>query len=195
MSNFVESEVYKFWDVFKNGNELTEIRLIANDGRTGSGYFTSPKTMIEAVRPYVNDYSVYFTLNRINPDCYGRPQRDKIILKARNSTGDSDVTAREVVLLDLDSIRATGANATEEQLGYAKKKANEVYKFLKDNGFYEPCVVLSGSGIHLYLRCALLPTEENNNLIKRFTQAMSMLFSDNQVDIDEKVFNLSRVAR
>lgn len=194
-SNFVESEVYKFWDVFKNGNELTEIRLIANDGRTGSGYFTSPKTMIEAVRPYVNDYSVYFTLNRINPDCYGRPQRDKIILKARNSTGDSDVTAREVVLLDLDSIRATGANATEEQLGYAKKKANEVYKFLKDNGFYEPCVVLSGSGIHLYLRCALLPTEENNNLIKRFTQAMSMLFSDNQVDIDEKVFNLSRVAR
>lgn len=194
-SNFVESEVYKFWDVFKNGNELTEIRLIANDGRTGSGYFTSPKTMIEAVRPYVNDYSVYFTLNRINPDCYGRPQRDKIVLKARNTTNDGEITARELVLLDLDSRRATGVNATEEQLGYAKKKANEVYKFLKDNGFYEPCVVLSGSGIHLYLRCALLPTEENNNLIKRFTQAMSMLFSDNQVDIDEKVFNLSRVAR
>lgn len=194
-SNFVESEVYKFWDVFKNGNELTEIRLIANDGRTGSGYFTSPKTMIEAVRPYINDYSVYFTLNRINPDCYGRPQRDKIVLKARNTTNDGEITARELVLLDLDSRRATGVNATEEQLGYAKKKANEVYKFLKDNGFYEPCVVLSGSGIHLYLRCALLPTEENNNLIKRFTQAMSMLFSDNQVDIDEKVFNLSRIAR
>ena len=195
MSNFVESEVYKFWDVFKNGNELTEIRLIANDGRTGSGYFTSPKTMIEAVRPYINDYSVYFTLNRINPDCYGRPQRDKIVLKARNTTNDGEITARELVLLDLDSRRATGVNATEEQLGYAKKKANEVYKFLRDNGFYEPCVVLSGSGIHLYLRCALLPTEENNNLIKRFTQAMSMLFSDNQVDIDEKVFNLSRIAR
>lgn len=194
-SNFIESEVYKFWDVFKNGNELTEIRLIANDGRTGSGYFTSPKTMIEAVRPYVNDYSVYFTLNRINPDCYGRPQRDKIVLKARNTTNDGEITARELVLLDLDSRRATGVNATEEQLGYAKKKANEVYKFLRDNGFYEPCVVLSGSGVHLYLRCALLPTEENNNLIKRFTQAMSMLFSDNQVDIDEKVFNLSRVAR
>lgn len=194
-SNFVESEVYKFWDIFKNGNELTEIRLIANDGRTGSGYFTSPKTMIEAVRPYVNDYSVYFTLNRINPDCYGRPQRDKIVLKARNTTSDGEITARELVLLDLDSKRATGVNATDEQLGYAKKKANEVYKFLKDNGFYEPVVVCSGSGVHLYLRCALLPSEENNNLIKRFTQAMSMLFSDNQVDIDEKVFNLGRIAR
>lgn len=194
-TNFVESEVYKFWDIFKNGNELTEIRLIANDGRTGSGYFTSPKTMIEAVRPYVNDYSVYFTLNRINPDCYGRPQRDKIILKARNTTSDGEITAREFVLLDLDSRRATGVNATDEQLGYAKKKANEVYKFLKDNGFYEPVVVCSGSGVHLYLRCALLPTEENNNLIKRFTQAMSMLFSDSQVDIDEKVFNLGRISR
>lgn len=194
-TNFVESEVYKFWDIFKNGNELTEIRLIANDGRTGSGYFTSPQTMIEAVRPYVNDYSVYFTINRINPDCYGRPQRDKIILKARNTTSDGEITAREFVLLDLDSRRATGVNATDEQLGYAKKKANEVYKFLRDNGFYEPCVVLSGSGVHLYLRCALLPTEGNNNLIKRFTQAMSMLFSDNQVDIDEKVFNLGRISR
>ena len=194
-SNFVESEVYKFWDIFKNGNELTEIRLIANDGRTGSGYFTSPKTMIDAVRPYVNDYSVYFTLNRINPDCYGRPQRDKILLKARNTTSDGEIMSRELVLLDLDSRRATGVNATDEQLGYAKKKANEVYKFLKDNGFYEPVVVCSGSGVHLYLRCALLPTEENNNLIKRFTQAMSMLFSDNQVDIDEKVFNLGRISR
>ena len=194
-TNFVESEVYKFWDIFKNGNELTEIRLIANDGRTGSGYFTSPKTMIDAVRPYVNDYSVYFTLNRINPDCYGRPQRDKILLKARNTTSDGEIRSRELVLLDLDSRRATGVNATDEQLGYAKKKANEVYKFLKDNGFYEPVVVCSGSGVHLYLRCALLPTEENNNLIKRFTQAMSMLFSDSQVDIDEKVFNLGRISR
>lgn len=195
MSNCVESEVYKLWDIFKNGNELTEIRLIANDGRTGSGYFTSPQAMIEAVRPYANDYSVYFTLNRINPDCYGRPQRDKIMLKARNTTTDAEIIARELVLLDLDSRRATGVNATEEQLGYAKKKANEVYKFLRDNGFYAPVVVSSGSGVHLYLKCALLPTEENNKLIKRFTQALSMLFSDNQVDIDEKVFNLGRIAR
>ena len=191
----MESEVYKLWDIFKNGNELTEIRLIANDGRTGSGYFTSPQAMIEAVRPYANDYSVYFTLNRINPDCYGRPQRDKIMLKARNTTTDAEIIARELVLLDLDSRRATGVNATEEQLGYAKKKANEVYKFLRDNGFYAPVVVSSGSGVHLYLKCALLPTEENNKLIKRFTQALSMLFSDNQVDIDEKVFNLGRIAR
>lgn len=190
-----ESEIYRFWDVFKNNNKLTEIRLIANDGKTASGYFTSPKTMIEAIKPYAKDYSVYFTINSINPDCYGRPQKDKIIQRVKNTTTDSEIIGRDFVLLDLDSRRATGVNATEEQLNYAKKKANEVYQFLKDNGFYTPIVICSGSGVHLYLKCALLPNEENNQMIKRFTQAISMLFSDDKVDIDEKVFNLGRIAR
>lgn len=83
-----ESEIYKFWDVFKNGNQLTEIRLIANDGKTASGYFTNPKTMIDAIRPYAKDYSVYFTINSINPDCYGRPQKDKILPRVKNTTTD-----------------------------------------------------------------------------------------------------------
>lgn len=190
-----ESEIYKFWDIFKNGNQLTEIRLIANDGKTASGYFTNPRLMIEAIRPYAKDYSVYFTINAINPDCYGRPQKDKILPRVKNTTTDGEIVGRDFVLLDLDSRRATGVNATEEQLNYAKKKANEVYKFLKDNGFYPPIVICSGSGVHLYLKCALLPTEENNKMVKRFTQAISMLFSDDKVEIDEKVFNLGRIAR
>ena len=193
--DFDVANIYRFWDVFKNGNQLTEIRLIANDGKTASGYFTNPQTMIEAVRPYVKDYSVYFTINSINPDCYGRPQRDKILPRVKNTTTDGEIIGRDFVLLDLDSKRASGVSATDEQLGYAKKKANDVYKFLKENGFYEPIVVCSGSGVHLYLRCALLPTDENNKLIKRFIQAISMLFSDDKVDIDEKVFNLGRISR
>lgn len=192
---FNESEVYKFWDIFRPNNQLTEIRLISNDGKIASGYFTDPKTLIDAVRPYAKDYSVYFSINKINPDCYGRPQKDKIVIRAKNTTTDSEIIARDYVLLDLDSKRATGVNATEEQLNLAKKKANVVYKFLIDNGFYEPIVICSGSGVHIYIRCALLPTEENNQIIKRFTQAMSMLFSDNNVDIDEKVFNLGRISR
>ena len=195
MNTFDARQVYQFWDVFKGGNQLTEIRLIASDGKTASGYFTDPNVMIEAVKPYTNDYSVYFTINSINPDCYGRPQRDRIMPRVKNTTTDGEIISREWVFLDLDSKRASGVNATEEQLSNAKKKANEVYKFLKDNGFYEPIVICSGSGVHLYLRCALLPSEENNALVKRFTQAMSMLFSDEQVEVDEKVFNLGRIAR
>ena len=149
MNNFDVRQVYQFWDVFKGGNQLTEIRLIASDGKTASGYFTDPNVMIEAVKPYINDYSVYFTINSINPDCYGRPQRDKIMLRVKNTTTDGEIICRDWVLLDLDSKRATGVNATEEQLSCAKKKANEVYKFLKGNGLDEPIVIWSGSGVHL----------------------------------------------
>ena len=87
-NNFDIKQVYRFWDVFKSGNQLTEIRLIASDGRTGSGYFSDPQTMIEAVKPYVKDFSVYFTINSLLSDCSGKAQRDKIIMKARNSTTD-----------------------------------------------------------------------------------------------------------
>ena len=194
-SNFDIKQVYRFWDVFKGGNQLTEIRLIASDGRTGSGYFSDPQTMIEAVKPYVNDFSVYFTINSLLSDCSGKAQRDKIIMKARNSTSDSEIAMRDFVLVDLDSKRVSGVNATDEQLGWAKKRANEVYKFLRDNGFYDSIVVCSGSGVHLYLKCALLNNEENTKLVKRFLQALSMLFSDEHVDVDISVHNASRIAR
>ena len=194
-SNFDIKQVYRFWDVFKSGNQLTEIRLIASDGRTGSGYFSDPQTMIEAVKPYVNDFSVYFTINSLLSDCSGKAQRDKIIMKARNSTTDSEIAMRDFVLVDLDSKRVSGVNATDEQLGWAKKRANEVYKFLRDNGFYDSIVVCSGSGVHLYLKCALLNNEENTKLVKRFLQALSMLFSDEHVDVDISVHNASRIAR
>ena len=195
MSNFDERQVRMFWDIMRNGNELTEIRLISNDGRTASGYFSDPDTMINAVRPYTNDFSTYFVFNKLNPDVYGRPQRDKIMLRPKNTSTDGDVLCRDAVFLDIDSVRASGVNATEEQLNAAKKKANEVYRFLKDQGFYTPIVVCSGSGVHLYLKCALLANEENDKLIKRFTLAMDMLFSDETVKIDSVTHNRCRLSR
>lgn len=195
MSNFDERQVRMFWDVMRNGNELTEIRLISNDGRTASGYFSDPDTMIKAVAPYVNDFSTYFVFNKLNPDVYGRPQRDRIMLRPKNTSTDGDVICRDAVYLDIDSVRASGVNATEAQLNAAKKKANEVYRFLRDQGFNMPIVVCSGSGVHLYLRCALLANEENDKLIKRFTSAMDMLFSDDKVKIDSVTHNRCRLSR
>lgn len=195
MSNFDERQVRMFWDVMRNGNELTEIRLISNDGRTASGYFSDPDTMIKAVAPYVNDFSTYFVFNKLNPDVYGRPQRDRIMLRPKNTSTDGDVICRDAVYLDIDSVRASGVNATEAQLNAAKKKANEVYRFLRDQGFNMPIVVCSGSGVHLYLRCALLANEENDKLIKRFTLAMDMLFSNDMVKIDSVTHNRCRLSR
>jgi KaiC/GvpD/RAD55 family RecA-like ATPase len=194
MSRLNESQIYQWWDVMKGENELVEIRLIGSN-KTASGYFTNPKALIEAIRPYTNDFNVYFTINKIAPACYGREQRDKIMMRVKNTTSDHEIIARDYVLIDLDAKRLSGVCSTKEEAIKAYEKGQEVYKFLMDNGFYEPIVVFSSSGIHLYLRCALINNEENTKLVKRFLNALSMLFSDEFVDCDTSVFNPARISR
>jgi archaellum biogenesis ATPase FlaH len=194
MARLDESQVYMWWDVMRGDNELVEVRLIGSN-KTASGYFTNPKTLIEAVKPYTDAFNVYFTLNKIDPACYGREQRDRILQRVKNTTADHEIIARDWVLVDLDAKRLSGVCSTKEEAMKAYEKGQEVYQFLIDNGFYEPIVVFSSSGIHLYLRCALLNNEENTKLIKRFLNALSMLFSDEHVDCDCAVFNAARISR
>lgn len=189
-----ESEVYKWFDILKNNKELVEIRLIGSN-KNGSGYFTDAKTLIEAIKPYTDSYNCYFTLNSINPACYGREQKDKIVLRPKNTTQDNEIICRNYVLIDLDPKRPSGVCSTKEESMKAYEKGREVTKFLMDNGFYEPIVVFSSSGIHLYLKCALLNNEENTKLVKRFLNAISMLFSDEYVDCDTSVYNAARISR
>lgn len=178
----------------KGENELVEVRLIGSN-KTASGYFSNPKTLIEAIRPYTENFNIYFTLNKIDPACYGREQRDRILQRVKNTTSDSEIIARDWILVDLDAKRLSGVCSTKEEAIKAHEKGKEVYKFLMDNGFYEPIVVFSSSGIHLYLRCALKNSEENTKLIKRFLNALSMLFSDEHVDCDTSVYNPARISR
>lgn len=194
MSRLDRQQVFQWFDVMKNNNELVEIRLIGSN-KTGSGYFTDPNTLIEAIEPYTDAYNVYFTINKVNSSCYGREQKDKIVLRPKNTTTDAEILVRDYVLIDLDAKRISGVCSTKEEAIAAHEKGKEVYKFLIDNGFYKPIVVFSSSGIHLYLKCALLNNDENTKLVKRFLSALSMLFSDEHVEVDTSVHNAARISR
>ena len=189
------AEAYKWWDVLRDGNQLTEIRLIANDGKTASGIFDSIDEIVKAVAPYTNDWNIYYTINRLPDDVRGLPQYNKIIVRPKQTCNDNMMVARDYVCIDLDSRRLSGTNATDEQVEFTKKKANEVYQYLVNVGFNPPTVVFSSSGVHLYLRCAMLNNEKNTKLVKRFLQALSMMFTDEHTDVDEKVFNCARIMR
>ena len=78
----------------KGENELVEVRLIGSN-KTASGYFTNPRTLIEAIKPYTDSFNVYFTLNKIAPACYGREQRDRILQRVKNTTADHEILARD----------------------------------------------------------------------------------------------------
>ena len=189
------AEAYKWWDVLRDGNQLTEIRLISNDGKTASGIFDSSDEIVKAIVPYTNDWNIYYTINRLPDDVKGLPQYNKIIVRPKQTCNDNMMIARDYVCIDLDSRRLSGTNATDEQVEFTKKKANEVYQYLVNVGFNPPTVVFSSSGVHLYLKCAMQNNEKNTKLVKRFLQALSMMFTDEHTDIDEKVFNCARIMR
>lgn len=193
-SLFDESQMRCWFDIMKQNKKLTEVRLIGNN-KVASGYFTDIDVMLREIKPYLAEYNAYFTINSISPECYGRQQHDKIIVKPKNTTTDLEIVGRDYVFLDLDAHKVAGVNATDEEVERTKQKAREVYRFLKANSFNDCIVTFSGNGVHFFIRCALMPTEENNEIIKRFTQAMGMLFSDEYVDIDQKIYNLARIAK
>lgn len=195
MNNLYDEKQLRCWfDIMKNNNKLTEVRLIG-DNKVASGYFTNIDTLIREIKPYLAEFNAYFTINSISPECYGRQQHDKIVMRPKNTTTDAEIVGRDYVFLDLDAHKVAGVNATDAEVEKTQKKANEVYRFLVNNGFNSPIVTFSGNGAHLYLKCALKNNEENNEIIKRFTQAMGMLFSDEYVDIDQKIYNLARIAK
>ena len=98
-----------------------------------------------------------------------------------------------MVLIDLDPNRAAGISASKEEFEKAHLKAVELYRYLMGNGFKEPMITTSGNGYHLYIPCDMPNDDSHNELVKRFLQSLSKMFSGDGVEIDEKVFNPARI--
>lgn len=190
-----KSEIYKWWKLFKDEKDLVEIRILGK--RSFSGYYKNIDNLIRDVEKFDNDpeLQIYYTLNYINEGCYGRAQNEKIAMSPKSTTNDTDIIGRKFVLIDLDPKRTTNVNSSNEELQLARRKAADIYKFLLANGFNEPIVCCSGNGFHINIPCRIGVSEETDNLIKRFLLALSMLFSDDKVEVDEKVFNRARISK
>jgi archaellum biogenesis ATPase FlaH len=188
-----QAEIRRWYDLIGSTNQIIEVRVISPQGKTYSGYFQDVDSIINALKPY-EQYGIYYTVNSVIPDCYSREQRDRII-PAKYTTTDKDIAYRSWIYIDIDTKKVTGVNANEQELALAHAKCGEVYRFLQSQGFNEPVIVMSGNGYHLYYRCNLSNDDTTTSLVKNFVCALSMLFSDNSVDIDEKVTNLSRISK
>ena len=194
-----EQQIRYWWQVFKGDGKLVEVRLLGKT--TFSGYFTNVETLITNIKPllaeqseqYYGTIQAYFTLNEINADLYSREQRDKFVKKPKSTTTDGDITRRRFVMIDLDPNRAAGISASNEEFEKAHMKCVDIYRYLMQQGFNEPIITQSGNGWHAYLPCNMPNDDEHTELVKRFLQSLSKLFSDDFVEIDEKVFNPARI--
>lgn len=194
-----EGQIRKWWQLFNPQGKLVEIRLLGKAAY--SGYFRDIDTLIAQLRPLLdhNNYQyygamqAYFTLNEINDALYSREQHDAFVKKPKSTTNDGDITRRRMVLIDLDPSRAAGISASDDEFEKAHLKAVDVFRYLIGAGFKEPIITKSGNGWHVYLPCDMPNDEEHNELVKRFLQSLSKMFSDASVEIDEKVFNPARI--
>ena len=189
-----ERTVLQWWDIFKSSCPLTEVRLLGQGGRTFSGYFTDPETMISQMRQF-QGVGAFATINEIKDSCYGRSQHDVIVSKPKATTSDNDIERRRWILIDIDPDRSSDTNSTDEQKDLAAQRMKVVYRYLRDEGFNAPVVADSANGYHLYYSVNLGNTPENTELVSDFLKALDMLFSDESVKIDTSVFNASRIAK
>ena len=74
--------------------------------------------------------------------------------------------------------------ASDEEKELAKPVVNEIYKFLRGEGFETPVICDSSNGFHLCYKQNMLATPENAETMKKFLQVLDMYFSTEKVKID-----------
>lgn len=196
------NEIRKWHSIFFPDNKMFEIRILGGkwQWQAASGYFKNADTMISQLQPILDDIGhngntqAFFCLNEINEELYSRVQREQFVSKAP-TTKDDDITHRRWALIDFDPIRAKDVSSSDAEKEKAHKKAQEVYKFLRDLGFKEPVISLSGNGYHLLYRVDMPNDDAHNNLVKDFIDGIARKFTDDAVDIDRKVYNCARVCK
>lgn len=196
MNSFINSqEIRKALTILRPG-ALFEIRVLQGKGHSMSGYFKDADTAAKALEKLTDHdlrgANVYITLNRISDDCYSRKQKDRIIIP-EETTQDTEITAYDWLFIDLDPVRVKGTSSSNEQVQKAKTKAEKVYAFLKQEGFEEPVIGMSGNGYHLLYPVMIEVGKKET--VKKFLEALDMLFSDEDIKIDTVNFNPSRICK
>lgn len=190
-----EYTIRQWYDVFKDNNELVEIRILdPASKRSYSGYFTDIETILREIKPY-EMCNLYFTLNVINDACYSREQHDRISQRPKSTTSDAEILARKWCLIDIDCEKPADTNSSDAEKELAKDVVNNVYKFLRDEGFEQPVICDSANGFHLLYKQAMKSTTENTEMMKNFLKVLDMYFSTEKVKIDTSTFNPSRICK
>jgi len=184
-------EIIKTLEIFKPG-KLIEVRTVGP--RPMSGYFKDINNLVASVKNNPKE-TFYFVLNDIKEDCFSREQSEKLIAKPKSATTDNDIGWREWLLIDADPRRVSGVSSTEGEKANALTVTRGIYRYLRNMGFPSPVVADSGNGYHLLYSVNMKNTAENTELVKRFLQAVDMMFSDDYVEIDTSVFNASRITK
>ena len=185
-------EIRRWHSIFKRANELFEIRVLGD--RTWSGYFYDVETAIKALEPFDNA-NIYYTINEVKKACASREQFCCFKQVKGTATSKQDIEHRWWLPIDVDCERPSGVSSTDSEKEKAHKKAQDVFAFLRENGFSTPVVCDSSSGFHILYPIDMENNQESEDAIKNFLEILSNVFTDENVKIDTVLHDANRILR
>jgi hypothetical protein len=175
-----------------------ELRILGTAHGTLSGYFDDPAALVAEARKWSGHAEgCYVTLNPVNPALLARA-RNRLILRPKHATSDTDVIERRWLFLDADPVRPAGVSSSDAEHHAALVRMQEVLDWLVETvGFPRDSLLSadSGNGGHGLGRIQLPNDAASLALIKRCVEAVALHFSDETVTIDLTVTNAARIVK
>ena len=162
-----------------------------------SGFFDNADDFGEAAAGLekVKAPGIYFTVNPVNPNLLARCCNRLKAADAKTAlTSDKDIVCIRWLPIDLDPVRPAGISSNADELAAAVALRDKISAWLEEKGMVGGIPAISGNGAHLVFRLPdLPPTPENIDQVKRVLHAMGDKFTNDQVEVDLKVFNPARI--
>lgn len=160
-------------------------------GRTAIGFYTDRSLYKEQVDELNASGNLYCNLNRLHPDVIGRAH-NRLQTFAPTRFTDSEIIRRRALLIDCDSVRLSGINATDDELHAAEDLASQVQEYLLDLWGVEPLRLMSGNGASLYF---LIDEPTDTPLVTQVLAHLHARFSNDRAKIDTSVSDAARITR
>ena len=188
-----KEEIRRWHSIFKRPDELFEIRILG-DRNPWSGYFYDVETAIKELEKFDN-FNIYYSINEVKKACASREQFNCFRQVKGTATSKQDIEHRWWLAVDVDCERPSGVSSTNEEKAKAHKKAQDVFLFLRSNGFSTPVVCDSSSGYHLLYPIDMDNDQASEDCIKAFLEILANNFTDESVKIDTVLHDANRILR
>jgi P4 family phage/plasmid primase-like protien len=194
--NSTISEIKQALNLLFQPGDVIELRCLKTRKGTISGYFNDFEQLARVAASLSgNVEAVYVTLNPVNPDLLAR-SCNQVKPYARETTSDSDITARRWLPLDFDPVRPAGISSTDAEHELALERARQVRDWLRSQGWPEPIFADSGNGAHLLYRVNFSKYSnalQGNEFFRQILEAVAFHHAGQGVEVDQKVFNPARI--
>ena len=183
--------------IVDEGN-VTELRALdatvvggLGQPRIHVGYFDNPEALAEAVATIRTAKGIYITPNPVDSALLARANNRLKRAGRGEATADGDIRRRRWLLIDADPRRPSGISSTDVEHKQAIDSVYAIAACLKERGWPDPILADSGNGGHLMYQIDL-PVDDDG-LVQRCLIALANRFDNQEVNIDQTVFNPARI--